>query len=421
MAVRFQAPRGMQDLLPQEWRQLRQIEDLAIQLGRVYGFSPIETPIVEFTEVFHRGLGESSDMVAKETYTFIDRSGDSLTLRPEGTAGLVRALLSNGVLQDLPLKWMYLGPMFRHERPQKGRLRQFHQIGVEAIGYAEPWVDAEVMAFAQQFLQSLGLAGKFVLHVNSVGDAESRKAHRAKFVEFLSPYRKELSPDSQVRLEKNPLRIFDSKDPQDQKILQGAPTLKACLTPQAQKFFGEVLDTLSAWGIAFEQNQALVRGIDYYTQTVFEFVTDQLGSQGALLAGGRYDGLLEEFGGPSTPGVGWGAGIERLMMLAQLSAQSNLQAGTCVFVLEDNLLSRGLELVQQLRSAQIPCEFLGAGSPAKKLKRANKLGVRFACFIGGDEAQKNLVVVKDLLQGDQTLTHASEFVSTVRSGSSNRR
>lgn len=403
MSKNSQAPRGMQDLLPLDWAKHRWIEDSALRVGKRFGYSGVETPKLEFTELFHRGLGETSDMVSKETYTFQDRSGDSLTLRPEGTAGLLRAVISNGVQQDLPLKWMYMGPMFRHERPQKGRLREFHQIGAEALGYVEPWIEAETIALGQSFLTELGLQGRFRLLINSVGDVESRQRHREKFVQFLTPFFQDLSPDSQLRFTKNPLRIFDSKEAKDQEILEAAPTLQDCLSDSARAHFEEVLEILSVWGMHFEVHPQLVRGIDYYTHSVFEFVTEDLGAQGTLLAGGRYDSLLKELGGPDQPGVGWGAGVERLALMlgsSEVKAQES-QNSICIFAFDRAQASEALRICHQLRSQDWTVEYLGVGSPGKKMKKANKLQARWVCFIGEAEMHRQEIQVKNMHTGEQ--------------------
>ena len=290
-----------------------------IETGRAvaarYGYAEVATPIFEFTEVFARTLGETSDVVTKEMYSFTDRGGEALTLRPEYTAGVARAFISGALGQNLPVKLFCSGPMFRYERPQKGRLRQFHQIDVEVIGAPEPLADVEVIALGAQILRALGLAEHVRLELNTLGDPESRQAYRDRLVGYLSAYRDRLSPDSQARLERNPLRILDSKDEGDREILKGAPTLDASLNEASKAFFAGVRAGLDALGIAYAINPMLVRGLDYYTHTAFEFTTDRLGAQGAVLAGGRYDGLVAAMGGPDTPGIGWAAGVERLAML----------------------------------------------------------------------------------------------------------
>ncbi|MBC7953743.1 MAG: histidine--tRNA ligase, partial [Rhodospirillaceae bacterium] len=313
----LQPVRGTHDLLPEDTRRHRFVEETAFGVVRRYGYGEIVTPIFEFTEVFSRTLGETSDVVTKEMYTFADRSGDSLTLRPEGTAGVARAFISGGLSQNLPLKLFYRGPMFRHERPQKGRLRQFHQVGVELLGVEGPQADIEVVSMAWRMLQALGLGDKVQLEINTLGDAESRVAYRDALVAYLTPYKDKLSEDSRARLDKNPMRVLDSKDEGDKAIVAAAPLIQDALTPAAQEFFAQVTSGLTALGVPFVVNPKLVRGLDYYCHTAFEFTTTALGAQGTVLAGGRYDGLIGQMGGPATPGIGWAAGIERLSMLVE--------------------------------------------------------------------------------------------------------
>src|SRR5213082_1854738 len=311
----LQPARGTQDLLPETARRHRRVSETAREMAALYGFAEIATPIFEFTEVFARPIGEHTDIVAKEMYTFIDRGAEEITLRPENTAGVVRAVLSNGLTQSTPLKFFYSGPMFRYERPQKGRFRQFHQIGVELIGVAQPQADIEVIALGQRILKALGIADRVVLELNTLGDPESRAAYRKALVGYFSARISELSEDSRRRLERNPLRILDSKDPGDQRLTAEAPDFAEYLNEASRAFFARVRDGLDMLGIAYRRNPRLVRGLDYYTHTAFEFVSSELGAQGTVIGGGRYDGLVELMGGPAMPGVGWAAGIERLAML----------------------------------------------------------------------------------------------------------
>jgi histidyl-tRNA synthetase len=304
----IQAVRGTQDLLPEEQRRHRIVADTARRIAETYGFQEIATPIFEFTEVFSRPIGEATDIVSKEMYTFQDRSGDSLSLRPEGTAAVARAVLSNGLTQATPLKFFYAGPMFRHERPQKGRYRQFHQIGVELMGPAQPQADAEVIALGAHILNSLGVLGSCVLELNTLGDAASRNAYRAALVAYFTGYHDRLSEDSRDRLARNPLRILDSKDPGDKEIVAGAPGFDAYLNDESKAFFAAVRQRLDLLKIDYTLNPRLVRGLDYYSHTAFEFVTTALGSQGTVLGGGRYDGLMPMMGGPEMPAVGWAGG-----------------------------------------------------------------------------------------------------------------
>src|ERR687892_410647 len=307
--------RGTHDIVGETALRHRRVIETGRAVAARYGYREVATPVFEFTEVFARTLGETSDIVTKEMYTFEDRAGDSLTLRPEYTAGIARAFISGALGQQLPIKLFASGPMFRYERPQKGRLRQFHQIDVEILGAAEPLADVEVIALGARILAELGLAGHVVLELNSLGDPASRRVYREELVTYLSRYRNDLSPESQDRLERNPLRILDSKDAGDREILGGAPSLPESLNEESRAFFAEVRAGLDALGIGYRLNPALVRGLDYYTHTAFEFTTRELGAQGAVIAGGRYDGLVATMGGPGTPGIGWAAGVERLAML----------------------------------------------------------------------------------------------------------
>lgn len=401
MSTKFQSVRGTQDFLPADSLIYRGVESTAYKTALVYGFEEIMTPLFEFSDVFHRSLGETSDAVSKETYDFLDRGGDKLTLRPEGTAGVVRAFVSNGMAQHLPLKLYYSGAMFRYERPQKGRYRQFHQIGVEALGFENSIIDIECIALAMQILRNLGLENQIQLEINTLGDRESRNKHREALVQFLTPFKNELSNDSKNRLEKNPLRILDSKDEGDKKIIAGAPPLQKFLNDHSRKFFDEVMDGLSQLNLAPKLNNHLVRGLDYYTHTVFEITTANLGSQGAVIAGGRYDGLVEQLGGPATTGFGWGAGIERLMLLCEKSRFQTEQSLIAIIPADENSSDYCLKLTQELRSINQRTEFLSAGNVGKKMKRANKLGATYAVIIGETELQQKQAAVKNLKSGEQ--------------------
>ncbi|WP_297493304.1 histidine--tRNA ligase, partial [Acidocella sp.] len=315
MANILQPVRGTRDLIGDDAARHFHVVETARRIAALYGFAEWQTPIFEDTKVFSRTLGETSDVVTKEMYTFEDRGGESVTLRPEGTAGVCRALITNGLTQTLPQKVFYTGPMFRYERPQKGRYRQFHQIGIELIGPATPLADAEIIAAGWRILNALGIAEAVELQVNTLGDAASRAAYREALVNYFSRYAGDLSEDSKLRLAKNPLRILDSKDEGDRKLVADAPRMQACLTAEAQGFFASLQEYLATFGVPFIHNPHIVRGLDYYNHTAFEFVTHALGAQGTVLAGGRYDGLVEQMGGPCVPGVGWAAGIERLAML----------------------------------------------------------------------------------------------------------
>ncbi len=409
MNQKLQPARGTQDLLPETCRAFRKIDEIAYQTASLYGYEEIATPIFEFSDVFHRTLGETSDMVSKETYTFLDRGGDSLTLRPEGTAGIARAFISNGLAQNLPLKYYYHGPMFRYERPQKGRYRQFHQLGVECLGLDTPTADIECLALAYDLLNKIGLMGKIQLEVNSLGDLDSRKKHRDLLVTYLKDFEKDLSPDSQVRLQKNPLRILDSKDVNDQKILEKAPLLKECLNDLSKDFFGQVIDGLSTLKIPYQISDRLVRGIDYYTHSVFEFVTTELGAQGTVLAGGRYDGLIEQMGGARTPGVGWASGIERLALLLDPSLTQSSIRTVAVIAADEKAEKACMEISHQLRLKNLRVEMPTSGNVGKKMKRANKVGASYALILGETEIQSQTVALKNLLTGEQKTLSQKEL------------
>ncbi len=393
----LQPVRGTHDLLPDDSRRHRHVEETAFAVVKRYGFGEVVTPIFEFTEVFSRTLGETSDVVTKEMHTFTDRSGDSITLRPEGTAGVARAFISGGLSQNLPLKLFYRGPMFRHERPQKGRLRQFHQVGVELLGVDSPLADVEVVSMAWRVLSALGLGDKVQLEINTLGDAESRAAYRDALIAYLTPHRDKLSEDSRNRLEKNPMRVLDSKDEGDKAIVAGAPLIHECLTPAAREFFDAVTGGLTALGVPFVVNPKLVRGLDYYCHTAFEFTTTALGAQGTVLAGGRYDGLIGQMGGPATPGIGWAAGVERLSML--VGEVPPAERPVAVIPMGD--ATAAMVLADCLRQAGLSVEMGFSGNMKKRMARANKANARFAVILGEDEAARGAATLRDLDSGAQ--------------------
>jgi histidyl-tRNA synthetase len=353
---RVQTPqrvRGTQDIFRDEQRRHAHVLSTFERVRALYCFERVDVPVFEATEVFARSIGETTDVVSKEMYTFPDRGGDSLTLRPEFTAGICRAYLTEGWQQYAPLKLATSGPVFRYERPQKGRFRQFHQIDAEVIGAAEPAADVELLVLADQLLRELGIAngeGGVTLQLNTLGDAETREAWRAALVAHFEAHRGELSEDSLKRLDKNPMRILDSKDPRDRPIADSAPDIDAYLTPDARAFFDAVTAGLDAAGVAWERNARLVRGLDYYRHTAFEFVTDRLGAQGTVLAGGRYDGLIESLGGPATSGVGWAAGVERLAMLIDEPAREQPEVS---IICDDFTQGRFHELISLLRASNL--------------------------------------------------------------------
>ena len=366
-----QAIRGTQDIFGPEAEAFAFVVETFERVRRLYRFRRAEMPVFEKTAVFSRSLGETTDVVSKEMYSFEDRGGESLTLRPEFTAGIARAYLTNGWQQHAPLKLATHGPLFRYERPQKGRYRQFHQIDAEILGAAEPQADVELLVMADQILKELGIADGVTLQLNTLGDAPSREAWRAALIEYFRAVKGDLSEDSQERLEKNPLRILDSKDPRDKVFTADAPMIDAFLSDEAQVFFGKVTAGLDAAGVAWTRAPTLVRGLDYYRHTAFEFVTDRLGAQGTVLGGGRYDGLIEALGGPHTPAVGWAAGIERLAMLVGDKGE----AGPDVAVVAENEAREveALALVAAMRRAGLAAELVATGSPRKRFDRAKKL------------------------------------------------
>ena len=396
----LQAVRGMRDLIGDDQRRFAHVTATARTTAALYGFDEWATPILEDTAVFARTLGDTSDVVTKEMYTFDDRGGDSVTLRPEGTAGICRALVSGGLTQSLPQKVFYAGPMFRYERPQKGRYRQFHQIGAELIGPAEPLADAEIIALGWDILQRLGVAADVTLEINTLGDAGSRDAYRAALVAYFEQHRAGLSAESQDRLARNPLRILDSKDANDRALVADAPTIQPSLTPAAAAFYDGLREGLVRFGVPFVENPRIVRGLDYYSHTAFEFVTSALGAQGTVMAGGRYDGLVQQMGGPATPAVGWAAGIERLSML--MAAPPTPPAPIAVLPLDPAQEAAAITLLHQLRAAGLRAEMGYRGRMKQRMERANRIGARAAVIIGEAELAQGVAQVKDLTTGTQT-------------------
>jgi histidyl-tRNA synthetase len=403
----LQPVRGTQDLLPEAVRRHRWVSETARAIAELYCFAEITTPIFEYTEIFSRPIGETSDIVTKEMYTFVDRGGDEVTLRPENTAGVVRAVLSDGLIQSAPLKFFYSGPMFRYERPQKGRLRQFHQIGVEIIGAAQPQADIEVIALASRILDALGVRGRTVLELNTLGDPESRALYRDALCSYFSGRISELSEDSRRRLERNPLRIFDSKEESDQRVSLEAPVFDDYLSSYSRDFFARVRDGLDWLGIPYRTNPRLVRGLDYYTHTAFEFVTSDLGAQGTVIGGGRYDGLIELMGGPATPGVGWAAGIERIaMLIADPPAPTRPIALVPIGMAGERA---ALRLAEELRNDGFAIDLGYSGNLGRRLRRANKIRARAAVLIGEDEIERAVVTLRDLDTGTQTQVPITEL------------
>lgn len=373
--------RGTQDIWGEEADRFNAVVAAFDRVRRLYAFGRVETPVFEATEVFARSIGETSDIVAKEMYTFPDRGGDLLTLRPEFTAGICRAYLSEGWQQHAPLKLATHGPVFRYERPQKGRFRQFHQLDVEIIGTDAAAADVELLVLADHLLRELGIADAVTLELNTLGDAATRDAWRAALVAHFEAHRGDLSEDSVDRLARNPLRILDSKAPQDRPIAEAAPGIDDFLTPEAADFFAQVTAGLDAAGVAWTRNPRLVRGLDYYRHTAFEFVTDRLGAQGAVIAGGRYDGLIESLGGPPTPAVGWAAGIERLGMLIEAPG-----AQVVVAVVPDRpeLASTATALAARLRGRGLAVDMAYRGNAKRQIEIARKRNLRGAIIVRGD-------------------------------------
>lgn len=397
---KLQPVRGTHDVVGDVAARHRRVIDTARSVAHRYGHQDIDPPIFEFTPVFARTMGEGSDVVRKEMYTFCDRGGDEVTLRPEFTAGICRAFISGGMQQLLPLKFFAFGPAFRYERPQKGRLRQFHQIDVEILGVEGPQADIEVVALATDILAELGVLEKCSLELNTLGDVESRHAYRDALVEYFSGHKDKLSEDSVDRLERNPLRILDSKDEGDRALVAEAPLMADYLNAFSSDFFATVCGGLDALGIGYNVNQRLVRGLDYYTHTAFEFVTDALGAQGAVIAGGRYDGLIETLGGPATPGIGWAGGIERLAML--IDGAPSAARPIAVIPVGAAAETRAMALSHELRRVGHTVEHGYRGNVGKRMRRADKLSAHSAILLGDDELERGVATVRDLDSGAQT-------------------
>lgn len=405
--MKTKAIRGMNDVLPEDAVLWRHLETIVRELVESYGYREIRLPIVEFTELFKRSIGEVTDIVEKEMYTFLDRNGESLTLRPEGTAGMVRAGITNSLLHNQRQKLWMTGPMFRYEKPQKGRYRQFHQMDVEALGYAGPDVDAELIIMCARMWQRLGIS-QIRLEINSLGNPESRALYREELISYFSAVKNRLDEDSIRRLEQNPLRILDSKNPDMQEIVAGAPVMVDYLDDESAQHFATLKTLIAAAGVEFTVNPRLVRGLDYYNRTVFEWVTDVLGSQGAVCSGGRYDGLVEKLGGKPTPAIGWAMGIERLVALYAACGGEVPEAAPDVYVVTvgEQAATAGFQLVEGLRDALPACAIelnMGGGSFKSQLKRADKSGAAYAVILGDDEVSAGQAGLKPLRSDeDQT-------------------
>ncbi|WP_250658800.1 histidine--tRNA ligase [Alkalimarinus coralli] len=403
MLSKIQAIRGMNDILPEQTPKWQYLEDTVRRVLQSYGYSEIRMPIVEQTELFKRSIGEVTDIVEKEMYTFEDRNGDSLTLRPEGTACCVRAAEQHGLLFNQTQKLWYCGPMFRHERPQKGRYRQFNQIGVECFGMQGPDIDAEMIIMTARFWKALGLLENVTLQINSLGTSEARAEYKKALVEYLSNNLDALDEDSKRRLESNPLRILDSKNESTQRVLDDAPDFADYLDQESKEHFEQLLGLLDASDVAYEVNSRLVRGLDYYSKTVFEWVTDDLGAQGTVCAGGRYDGLVEQLGGRSTPGVGFAMGVERLILMLEsldkIPATINNAADVFIVAVGEGTQIEAFKLAEVLRNEFLTLRVVthcGGGSFKSQMKKADKSGAPVALIIGENEIQNKTVVVKPL-------------------------
>jgi histidyl-tRNA synthetase len=402
----------MNDLLPEAVERWQRIETAARGVLHAYGYREIRLPIVEKSELFARSIGSQTDIVEKEMYSFEDRNGENLTLRPEGTAGCVRAGIENGFLHNQIQRLWYAGPMFRHERPQKGRYRQFHQIGVEAFGIETPDLDAEIILMCARLWRALGLEG-LTLELNSLGTPEARAAYRDELTRYLSARRDRLDEDSLRRLEKNPLRVLDSKNPAMREVIAGAPSLHDHLDDASRAHFARVGEYLHDSGVSYTVNPRLVRGLDYYTRTVFEWTTDRLGAQSAVCAGGRYDGLVEQLGGKSTPAAGFAIGMERLaeLLVLQGDVPRVIRTHGYLILLGEEVETQGLKLSESLRNAglRIECNCGGGGLKAQ-LKRADRSGARHALLLGAEEARHGSITIKDLRDGAQRTVAQGELI-----------
>lgn len=417
MAKNIQAIRGMNDYLPEETALWQRIEGTLKQVLSGYGYSEIRLPIVEQTPLFKRAIGEVTDVVEKEMYTFEDRNGESLTLRPEGTAGCVRAGIEHGLLYNQEQRLWYIGPMFRYERPQKGRYRQFHQLGAEVFGLQGPDIDAELILLTARWWKALGIAEHVNLELNSIGSLEARANYRDALVAFLEQHQEKLDEDCKRRMYSNPLRVLDSKNPEVQTLLNDAPRLSEYLDDESKAHFDGLCALLAQAGIPYTVNERLVRGLDYYNRTVFEWVTTSLGAQGTVCAGGRYDGLVEQLGGRATPGVGFAMGLERLVLLVQaVNPDFKAPATIDVYVISsgEGTQSAAMLLAEQVRDAAPQIKLMtnyGGGNFKKQITRADKWGARIALILGENEVAAQQVVVKDLRSGEQETLAQSEIAA----------
>ncbi|EHA1125817.1 histidine--tRNA ligase [Vibrio navarrensis] len=418
MAKTIQAIRGMNDCLPTQSPLWQKLENTVKNVISAYGYNEVRMPIVEMTHLFSRAIGEVTDVVEKEMYTFEDRNGDSLTLRPEGTAGCVRAGIENGLLYNQEQRLWYIGPMFRHERPQKGRYRQFHQCGVEVFGLDGPDVDAELIMMTARLWRELGIDKHVRLELNSIGSLEARANYRSALIEFLEQHIEVLDEDCKRRMHTNPLRVLDSKNPEVQAILGDAPRLADYLDEESKQHFAGLCELLDAAGIEYTVNQRLVRGLDYYNRTVFEWITENLGSQGTVCGGGRYDGLVEQLGGKPTPAVGFAMGLERLVLMLETLELTDVRRSVDVYVVTagEGTMMAGMKLAEQLRES-LPglrvMNHFGGGNFKKQFKRADKVGAVVALVLGENEVADSTVVLKDLAGGEQNTYAQAEVAAKI--------
>ncbi len=403
MSEKLQSIRGMKDLLPDDLRSWQAVETQIREVARLYGYDEIRLPVLERTELFKRSIGDATDIVEKEMYTFADNSGESITLRPEATASCARAGIQHGMFYNKQCRLWYMGPMFRYERPQKGRYRQFHQFGIEAFGWPGPDIDAEIILFGKTLWERLQIQDSTILEINTLGTPECRARFRAELVAYFEKYHDDLDDDSKRRLHLNPLRILDSKNPKMQELIESAPTLRSFLSAGSQRHFEQLIEALEAAQVSYRLNARLVRGLDYYTGAVFEWVTDLLGAQNAICAGGRYDGLVRSLGGADVPGAGFALGLERLVEVVAIAGQP-MQNSACeayLCTLSENSLAYAMQIAQRLRTAGIAAVMhCGGGKLAKQLRNANRAQARMSIIIGENEAENRSASVKDMQTGE---------------------
>ncbi|MDC0609129.1 histidine--tRNA ligase [Vibrio sp.] len=419
MAKTIQAIRGMNDCLPTQSPLWQKVEGAVKNVISAYGYNEVRMPIVEVTNLFSRAIGEVTDVVEKEMYTFADRNGDSLTLRPEGTAGCVRSGIQNGLIYNQEQRLWYMGPMFRHERPQKGRYRQFHQCGVEVFGLDGPDIDAELIMMTARMWRDLGIAEYVRLELNSIGSLEARAEYRTALIEFFEQHEEVLDEDAKRRMYTNPLRVLDTKNPDIQAILGDAPKLSEYLDEESKLHFSGLCELLDAAGIKYTVNERLVRGLDYYNRTVFEWITESLGAQGTVCGGGRYDGLVEQLGGKPAPAVGFAMGLERLVLMVETLGLTETRRSVDVYVVTggEGTMMSGMKLAESLREAVPGLRVMthcGGGNFKKQFKRADKVGAAVALVLGENEVAENTVVFKDLSGGEQETIAQADIVEKVK-------